>query len=111
MATIEDVRTALLEAYQRLEELDGYVEGKFAEMRVGVEYPTWWDVVDGADPMEPDGLTIYSYALGPSRMHYFNRGPREEKPNYYTWYSPDPFATAVRVIREEWWPSEEESET
>ena len=41
---------------------------------------------------------IYSYALGPSRTHYFNRGDVERQVNYYTWEAPDFFAKAVEVV-------------
>lgn len=110
MSDLAAVRRALVEAYTRLQEIDGCVEGKSGEMLVTVEYPTWWDVQDGADPMEPTALMVYSYTLGPSRSHYFYRAEKESHPNYYTWYGPNPFAIAERVIREEWWPTPAECE-
>lgn len=106
-ATIEDVRRALWKAYVDLvrEDVDG--EWKSSEAWCEVSYPNFWECLDddeadgGVPPsrfQEPTSLMVYSYALGPSRHHYFHRADTETHPNYYTWTAPDIFAKAVEVI-------------
>jgi len=104
-ATIEDVRRALWRAYEIERIARGDLGGKSSEGTCTVEYPTVWEHHDdgllGDMPLgfaEPIGLMVYSYALGPSRQHYFHRAAEESHPNYYTWYAPDIFAKAVEVI-------------
>lgn len=98
---ITDVRKALWAAYQRAAQLPCGIEGKSSEAWCEVQYPTYWDCLDDPDSfLLPCGVMVYSYALGPSRQHYFNRAKRDRKVNYYTWESPNPFAKAVEVIGE-----------
>lgn len=101
MATIRDVRDALKEAYDKLDRCEPGWGGKSSEAWCSVSYPSRFS---DNDFYEPCALTVYSYALGPSREHYFNRAEKDGHPNYYTWESPDIFAKAVEVIRG--WASE-----
>lgn len=105
MKTIEDVRRCLWKAYSKITKDPNYY-GKSSEAYVEVQYPNFWAVDNEEDFLKPEGLMIYSYALGPSRTHYFNFGKKESHPNYYTWVSSDPYAKAVEVIEgwlKEWY--------
>lgn len=107
--TIEDVRRALWSAYKRQEQLPCGIEGKSSEAWCEVQYPTYWDCLDSPDDfLRPCGVMVYSYALGPSRRHYFNRAERDRQVDSNTWESPDPFAKAVEVING--WAREGEGE-
>lgn len=98
MKTMDDVRAALLAAYRK-QAASGPIEGKSSEGWCALHYPVVWDFLDeGAGFNEPSAIEIYSYALGPSRSHYINRGKVDRQVNYYTWESPDIFAKAVEVI-------------
>lgn len=98
MATIDDVRAALWAAYKKLEATEHGVEGKSSEGWCELQYPTFFDCQSSAEFADPCGLMIYSYALGPSRAHYFNRGKIDRQVNYYTWEAPDFYAKAVEVV-------------
>jgi hypothetical protein len=98
MATMDDVRAALWAAYKKLEATKYGIEGKTSEGLCELQYPTYWDCQEAAAFAEPSGLMIYSYALGPSRTHYFNRGKVDRQVNYYTWEAPDFYAKAVEVV-------------
>jgi len=102
VASIEDVRRALWAAYETLYTVSGEICGKSDEAVCHVIYPSWWEWEGekGLNFFEPIGLMVYSYALGPSREHYFWRGVGDYQSNYYTWHSPDPFQKAVEVIGE-----------
>lgn len=95
---IKDVRKALWEAYRLADEVEGGVEGKSSEAYCEIMYPTYWECDTLEEFMQPTGLMVYSYALGPSRRHYFYYSQKEYQENYYTWYAPDPFKKAVEVI-------------
>ena len=99
MATIADVQQALLDAYATLDRVYPDWVGKSSEGMVGVHYPSLWKIRDGVDP-GVSHVSIWAYALGPSREHHFVRAERNAHPNYYTWESRDPLAEAVRVIKE-----------
>ena len=107
MADIDDVRKALFAAYSKAARRPGGIEGKASEAWCAVKYPAWWDAKTPEQFAEPYELEVYSYALGPSRSHYFRRAAEESHPNYYTWCGPDIFALAVRVIGE--WDAEAEA--
>lgn len=107
MADIGDVRKALFAAYSKAARRPGGIEGKASEAWCAVKYPAWWDAKTPEQFAEPYELEVYSYALGPSRSHYFRRADKESHPNYYTWCGPDIFALAVRVIGE--WDDEAEA--
>jgi hypothetical protein len=97
MADMADVRKALLALYRKAAAA-GQLEGKSDEAWCDVAYPTYWDAGENeAEFLLPHRLMIYSYALGPSRQHYIERGP-EKVVNYYTWRAPDIFAKALEVI-------------
>lgn len=98
MATMDDVRAALWAAYKKLEATKYGIEGKTSEGLCELQYPTFWGCQDATTFAAPCGLMIYSYALGPSRTHYFNRGKVERQVNYYTWEAPDFYAKAVEVV-------------
>jgi hypothetical protein len=100
--SMADVRRTLLAAYKKLQSTPDGISGKSSDGWCELQFPAIWDYLDGQDGFdEPCGLTIYSYALGPSRQHYINRGPVDCQVNYYTWESPDIFRKAVEVI-ESW---------
>lgn len=96
--TIEDVRKTLWEAYQRLAQTPEGIFGKSDEACCEVLYPSFFDFQTLEEFMKPSGLMVYSYALGPSRKHFFYRSDKESHPDYTVWYSPDPFAKAIKVI-------------
>ena len=98
MADINDVRRALFEAYKKKEQSEYGIEGKSSEGWCEVLYPTFWDCETIDEFLKPCGIMVYSYALGPSRQHYFKYAEKEKQENYYTWYAPDFFAKAVEVI-------------
>ena len=95
MATMQDVRDALKRAYKKAAEQPCGIEGKSSEAHCSLHYPNWWSEQNFD---EPYSLEVYSYALGPSRSHYFNRAECDRQVNYYTWESPDIFAKAVEII-------------
>lgn len=65
-----EIRRLLTEAYDDyFKRSDGYC--KSSEGYVEVRYPNYFDR-DKFAPDEARGLGIYSYALGPSRMHDFD---------------------------------------
>jgi hypothetical protein len=97
---ITDVRKALYAAYAKAAKRPGGIEGKSSEAWCEVGYPNWWEVKTEDEFLRPCSLMVYSYALGPSRRHYFELADKESHPNYYTWRGPDIFALAVRVINE-----------
>ena len=100
MADIHDVRVALWRAYQKLAESGG-IDGKSSEGYCELLYPTIWDAQSVEEFCRPEGVMVYSYALGPNRQHYFWRGPVDRQKESNQWFAPDPFAKAVKVI-EEW---------
>lgn len=96
MATMADVRAALLRAYGAAQKSPDGIEGKSDEAHCTLRYQSWWETE--GDFNEPYQLEVYSYALGPSRRHYFDRAEKARQVNYYTWEGPDIFAKAVEVI-------------
>lgn len=98
MKTMDDVRRALWAAYKTLEATFEGIEGKSSEAWFELQYPTYWECETLEDFLKPCGIMVYSYALGPSRSHYFRLGKVDREVNYYTWESPDPCAKAVEII-------------
>jgi len=98
MADINDVRKALFEAYKKKEQSEDGIEGKSGEGWCEVLYPTFWECETIDEFLKPCGVMVYSYALGPSRQHYFRYAEIEKNDDYTTWYAPDFFAKAVEVI-------------
>lgn len=98
MANMDDVRRALYNAYKLESEGPDGVEGKRGEGYCQLLYPTWWDCKTEEEFLKPCGIMVYSYALGPSREHYFMYAEKEGHPNYYTWEAPDFMARAIEVI-------------
>ena len=99
MGTIEDVREALWSAYTIASSHPDYY-GKRSEGAVEIFYRPFHDCVSKESFFVPSGIMVYSYALGPSRSHYFMFGDKEDHPNYYTWVSIDPYTKAVETINE-----------
>lgn len=97
---MQDVRAALYIAYKRLGATSYGIEGKSSEGWCELQYPTYWDCETGEEFLQPCGIMIYSYALGPSRRHYINRGKIDRQIDSTTWESPDIFRKAVEVISE-----------
>lgn len=95
--TIDDVRRAVWDAYQRATKNPSY-EGKSSEGYIEVLYPNFWEAKSFEDFAEPKGVMIYSYALGPSRQHYFFKSDRDFQLDYATWYSVEPFNRAIEEI-------------
>jgi hypothetical protein len=98
MADINDVRKALFNAYKKKEQSEDGIEGKSSEGWCEVLYPTFWECETIDEFLKPCGIMVYSYALGPSRQHYFMYAKKEKRGDYATWYAPDFFAKAVEVI-------------
>lgn len=48
---------------------DGYC--KRGEGAIQVYYPNYFEICEGMDPLTAVGIEVYSYALGPSRAHFF----------------------------------------
>ena len=98
MADINDVRKALFEAYEKKAQSEDGIKGKSSEGCCEVLYPTFWDCETIEEFLSPCGIMVYSYALGPSRLHYFKYAEKEKQEDYHTWYAPDFFAKAVEII-------------
>jgi hypothetical protein len=96
---IIDVRKALWDAYAKCSKYPDF-EGKSAEARVDVIYPSFWECDTIEEFNEPIGIMVYSYSLGTSRSHYFWKKKADMSKNYYTWISDDIFGKAVEVINE-----------
>lgn len=97
MTTIEDVRRALWAAYQKAFQQPDYM-GKSSEGYCELLYPHMFEVQNEDEFLEPNGLMVYAYALGPSREHYFHKGPKDKQTEYWRWESPDFYAKVVQVI-------------
>ena len=97
---MKDVRNTLWKAYKQLESSTNGIEGRLSEGWCELKYPTYLNCETPDEFCEPYGLIVYSYALGTSRMHLFNRGAIDRQVNYYTWEAPDFYAKAVEVINE-----------
>jgi hypothetical protein len=98
MATMKDVRQALWNAYKKLEATSEGVCGKSSEGWCELQYPTYWNCETSEEFSQASGLIVYSYALGTSRTHYFNRGLVDRQVNYYTWEATDFYAKAVEIV-------------
>ena len=95
LSTFAEIRRLLADGYHKARYLDtchkssdGYCE---------VYYPTAYSDEEGCGGTVAKGLMIYSYVLGPSRQHYFHHG--SGRSNYCTFYSADPFKTALGEVR------------
>lgn len=88
-----EIRRLLAEAYAHYNDVH-----KIADGLCEVSYPTaYGDEGHGCGSVEACSLMIYSYALGPYRQHHFTAGAPLQRDNI--WQSPDPFETALRVVR------------
>lgn len=97
---LREIRALLDEAYRDWSERSDDHHCKSSEGAVEVYYPNWFRQADGADPLEATGLGVFSYVLGPSRMHhFFKKEPGDPEGDYATFYVDDPFAKAVEVVR------------
>ena len=99
MANMVDVRVALFNAYKKESESEFGVEGTSSEGYCELMYPTWWDNNNDIENFcEPYGIMVYSYALGPSRRHYFVKPGIGYTEDYATFIAEDFYAKAVEVI-------------
>ena len=101
MANMADVRRALWRAYEKAASTEYGIDGKASDGWVELRYPTYWECETEDEFLQPCGIMIYSYALGPSRRHYINRGDEDRRVDHNTWESPDIFEKAVEII-ESW---------
>lgn len=95
LATFSEIRRLLADGYYKAERID--ICHKSSDGFCAVRYPTAYSDPEGCGGVEANGLEIYSYVLGPSRMHYFHKG--EGRGDYATFYSADPFGTALTEVR------------
>lgn len=96
LAKFAEIRRLLAEGYRIHETLDDGIH-KTADGLCEVSYPTAYSDDEGCGGVEAKGLMIYSYVLGPSREHYFHKG--RGRGDYNTFYSQDPFETALAEVR------------
>ena len=90
-----EIRRLLDDGYYKWRFMDGC--HKSSDGYCAVRYPTAYSDEEGCGGIEANGLEIYSYVLGPSRMHYFHKG--KGRGDYATFYSADPFQTALTEVR------------
>ena len=100
MSDINEVRKALWLAYKKLEATEEGIEGKSVDGCCELLYPNIWDCKSIEQFSTPSCIMVYSYALGPSRQHYFYQGNKESNPNYYTWISKNMYKKAVEIINQ-----------
>lgn len=94
LAKFSRIRKLLAYGYERNWRFDDGMH-KSSDGYCAVFYPKAWED-EGCGGIEPSGLEIYSYALGPSRMHYFHKG--SGRGDYAEFYSADPFQTALEEV-------------
>lgn len=70
-AQFKEIRRCLKDAYDDYFKRSDDGVHKSSEMAVEVYYPNYWET-DPESPMKACGIGIYSYVLGPSRMHHFD---------------------------------------
>ena len=74
---------------------------KSSDGYIGIKYPPHWH--DGWERDEATGIEIYSYSLGPSRMHEWHKSDKPEevaRSDYRFKYCADPFAQALADVKE-----------
>ena len=96
LSKFAEIRRLLAEGYRIHAERDDGVH-KSCDGLCEVGYPTAYSDDEGCGGTEAISLMIYSYVLGPSRQHHFYKG--RGRGDYATFYSDDPFATALREVR------------
>lgn len=99
------IRNLLKRGYDHYFELsEGYC--KSGEGAIEVYYGNYFD---SQDSIEATGIGIYSYVLGPSRMHHWFRTEDSSmigQSNYHTkWVTEDPIKEALSTVTE--WVREE----
>ena len=95
LETLAEIRKLLAAAYKDyFARGDGYC--KRSEGAVEVHYPRY---LEGGGTMEANGLAVYSYVLGPSRMHSWwkGAGPSDHASKWTG--DADPFAAALADVR------------
>ncbi len=96
LAKFSEIRRLLAEGYRiHAEQDDGIHMPSDGLCEVG--YPTAYSDEEGCGGIEAHALMIYSYVLGPSRKHHFFKG--RGWGDCSTFYSDDPFATALRQVQ------------
>lgn len=90
------LRTLLHEAYQHA--VRRGADMKAADMDCRLHFPEWNEVRDGADPLQPVIVQIYSYAFGPSRMHSWISPKSYLEPSGACFVVNDPLGEALKVV-------------
>lgn len=98
---IEHVRSELWSAYKWRSD-SGKLDGKSEDGRVSVIYPAWYECETRDEFLSPIAIGIYSYDIGPSRMHYVwdSRYRNKEPEDYRNYHSPNICRKAVEVIQQ-----------
>lgn len=71
---LKEIRRLLAEAYEHALAIDGHCKSSEGAIQITKSYPPFFWREGGWEDREPDGpsISIYSYVLGPNRMHYFD---------------------------------------
>ena len=100
-AKLKEIRRLLSEAYQDyFKRSDGYC--KSSEGATEVYYPNYFD---NQETVTANGLGIYSYVLGPGRMHHWWKGDGPSNDVTKWTGDRDPFDVALEDVRE--WHAEQ----
>ena len=98
---IKELRRVIWRAYAKARDVWGRIDGKSGEGVVTVTFPAIWDCQTEEQFVEaaPASIMVYSYALGPSRGHYFFKSDRDYKAKFAPeYYAKDPVARATKVV-------------
>jgi hypothetical protein len=106
---LAEIRRLINEAYDHYFAI-GDCHCKSSEGAIEIYYPNYFDIRDGkADPLAAKGLGIYSYVLGPSRMHTWLPKTPGITGNRVDRRCDDPFAAVLEDVRR--WHAEEMADT
>lgn len=98
-ATIQDLQKAVWEAYEKATRSVDYC-GKSAEGIIEVQFKAFHNAESYEDFITPEVIGVYSYALGPSRMHRFVKAKRLKRIDCATWETPTPITTALIEVNQ-----------
>lgn len=101
MKTIEDVRKALWDAYEKCKHLEDFYT-KRGDGVVELIYPSFFD--GGNDFTKPICLKLYAYCFGESRSYEFYFKNHPSCPSYPHRSFKDPYEEAIKCI--EYWANE-----
>ena len=96
---IIELRKAIWDAYKKEEESEFGIEGKSSEGYVEIYFPNYFECDSFEEFCQPTGVMVYSYALGPSRRHFFWKSKKESTGDYNEWYSRNIFKKAVSIVK------------